>query len=134
MMILNSHAGTCVKKEEKIIPLQQLVILQFIIIVIQVFCFIFKLQSPCRQKGTSSNIYIAPPPLVFKVETGFQPVAFQQTVNISVKNYDGSQTHQTISKDGQFETVTEVTLGEAGQVLSKTSRRGTVHQIYFWHN
>jgi len=69
-------------------------------------------------------VYIAPPPLVFKVEAGFQPVAFQQTVNISVKNYDGSQTHQTIIKEGCYETVTEVTLGEAGQMLSKTSRRG----------
>lgn len=69
-------------------------------------------------------MYIAPPPLVFRIETGFQPVPVQQTVSISVKNYDGSQTHQTITKEGCYETVTEVTLGEAGQLLSKTSRRG----------
>jgi hypothetical protein len=51
-------------------------------------------------------------------------MAFQQTVNISMKNYDGSETHQTITKDRSYETVTEVTLGESGQLLAKTSKRG----------
>ena len=69
-------------------------------------------------------MYIAPPPVVFKIEQGFKPVKLQQTLSISMKNYDGSETHQTITKDSDYETLVEVTLGESGQILSRMSRRG----------
>ncbi|KAL4223299.1 hypothetical protein ACF0H5_016770 [Mactra antiquata] len=78
---------------------------------------------PSRRNSSNVNIYIAPPPVVFKIETGFKPVSTLQTVNISMKNYDGSETHKTITKDNCFETVTEVTLGESGQLLAKSSKR-----------
>lgn len=76
------------------------------------------------RRNSASSVYIAPPPVVFKVEQGFKPVKLQQTLSISVKNYDGSETHQTIMKGSDYETLTEVTLGESGQILSRMSRRG----------
>lgn len=82
------------------------------------------LLQPIRKNSNGGNVYIAPPPIVFKVETGFKPVAIQQTVSISMKNYDGSETHQTIMKDKSYETLSEVTLGESGQVLAKSLKRG----------
>ena len=87
-------------------------------------------QVPSR-RNSASNMYIAPPPMVFKVEPGFKPVKLQQTLSISVKNYDGTETHQTILKDTDFETLTEVTLGESGQVLSRMSRRGRVYRLLY---
>ena len=76
------------------------------------------------RRNSVGNMYIAPPPVVFKVEPGFKPVKLQQTLSISVKNYDGTETHQTILKDSDYETLTEVTLGESGHILSRSSRRG----------
>ena len=73
-------------------------------------------------------MYIAPPPVVFKVEPGFKPVKLLQTLSISVKNYDGTETHQTILKDSDSETLTEVMLGESGHVLLRSSTRGRVRK------
>ncbi|WAR02650.1 YK66-like protein [Mya arenaria] len=80
-----------------------------------------------RRNSGSGNVYIAPPPMVFRIEPNFRPVSLQQTVSISVHNYDGSKTHQTITKDSCYETVTEVTLGESGQLLAKSCKRERHH-------
>lgn len=79
-------------------------------------------KPPIRRNSGSGNVYIAPPPVVFRFETNFRPAIIHQTV-ISVRNYDGSETHKTIKKDRSYETVSEITLGESGELLSKTEKR-----------
>ncbi|CAG5127577.1 unnamed protein product, partial [Candidula unifasciata] len=40
--------------------------------------------------------YIVQPPLVVGVESGFKPATLPTTLNVSVKNYDGSETRHTV--------------------------------------
>lgn len=86
-------------------------------------CYGSPFKKPLSRQNSGSNVYIAPPSVVFSIEQGFRPVMLQQTVNISVKHYDGSETHKTITERRCFETVSEVTLAESGHLLSETSKR-----------
>ncbi|CAL1537705.1 unnamed protein product [Lymnaea stagnalis] len=53
--------------------------------------------SPNKQiLASSERVYIAPPPLVVSVEPGFKQWSAPTTMTFSVKNYDGSETRQTI--------------------------------------
>ncbi|KAH9525798.1 hypothetical protein Btru_002388 [Bulinus truncatus] len=54
--------------------------------------------SPSKQALMSNErVYIAPPPLVVSVESGFRQRPPPTTLTFSVKHYDGSETHQTIT-------------------------------------
>lgn len=74
--------------------------------------------------GDVSSGYTPPPPLVVKVESAFRPLKPPSTLIFSMKNRDGSRTHQTISYDKGYENVTEIMLAADGKVLAKMSRRG----------
>ncbi|XP_067684647.1 uncharacterized protein [Haliotis asinina] len=75
------------------------------------------------RSSSSNSIYIAPPPLVVKVETGFKPVKSPSMLTFSVKNYDGSETHRTIAQDPGGETVTELNVATDGKLLSGNATR-----------
>ncbi|KAL3857677.1 hypothetical protein ACJMK2_012319 [Sinanodonta woodiana] len=76
-----------------------------------------------RSSSGTSNIYIAPSPLVIKLEAGFRPLKKHSTMSIRVQNYDGTETHQTIVKDGLSESISQVTLGQNGKLVSKSTKR-----------
>ena len=76
---------------------------------------IFNLQA----SAPAEKVYIAPPPLVVSVESGFKPTTALATLTFSVKNYDGSETRQTIM-EGQ--TVSELTVTKDGTILNRSSK------------
>ncbi|KAK3753599.1 hypothetical protein RRG08_010018 [Elysia crispata] len=76
--------------------------------------------SPYKQASApTEKVYIAPPPLVVSVESGFKPTASLATLTFSVKNYDGSETRQTIM-EGQ--TVSELTVTKDGTVVNRSTK------------
>ncbi|GFS26653.1 metalloprotease [Elysia marginata] len=76
--------------------------------------------SPFKQASApSEKVYIAPPPLVVSVESGFKPTTSLATLTFSVKNYDGSETRQTIMEG---HTVSELTVTKDGTVLNRSSK------------
>ncbi|GFO01130.1 Zinc metalloproteinase [Plakobranchus ocellatus] len=76
--------------------------------------------SPYKQAcAPTEKVYIAPPPLVVSVESGFKPTASLATLTFSVKNYDGSETRQTIM-EGQM--VSELTVTRDGTVLNRLTK------------
>ncbi|KAK6191510.1 hypothetical protein SNE40_003177 [Patella caerulea] len=67
--------------------------------------------------NTKNNVYVPPPPLVVRVETSFKPVKSPSTLTLSVKNYDGTETQETISQEElnnreAFSITTATTSGE----------------------
>lgn len=78
--------------------------------------------SPLR-KTNHSTTYIAPPPVVVKMEKGFTPVKSPSTLTVSVKNYDGTQQHKIVAHDDGIETVTDMLLGTDGRLLAKSTTR-----------
>ena len=72
-----------------------------------------------RSSSSSSIAYIPPPPLVVKVETGFKPVKSSSMLTVSVKNYDGTETRQTISEGPSGKTTSELILDTEGKVIKK---------------
>lgn len=69
------------------------------------------------RSSSSEQVYIPPAPLVVKVENAFKPVRSPSLLTFSVKNYDGSETHRTITQDPQGELITELTVGPDGTLL-----------------
>ncbi|XP_070204433.1 uncharacterized protein [Littorina saxatilis] len=77
--------------------------------------------GPGSRPSSSEQVYIAPPPLVVKVENAFKPVK-SPSLTFSVKNYDGSETHRTISQDTQGELVTELTVSSDGSLVGSIAK------------
>ncbi|XP_076434651.1 uncharacterized protein LOC143274664 [Babylonia areolata] len=73
------------------------------------------------RSSSTEQVYVAPPPLVVKVENAFKPVK-SPSLTFSVKNYDGSETHRTISQDTQGEVVTELTVGSDGSLVGSIAK------------
>ncbi|KAK3084068.1 hypothetical protein FSP39_007629 [Pinctada imbricata] len=85
-------------------------------------CFgspVHKVSKLDQPNSSGSKSYIAPPPVIVKVESSFQPKV-PSTLTLSVKNYDGTERHQTLSQRGEFELVTDLLLGSDGKLLAKT--------------
>ena len=81
---------------------------------------VFSDGSASRSSSTE-QVYIAPPPLVVKVENAFRPVK-SPSLTFSIKNYDGSETHRTISQDSQGEVVTELTVSSDGSLVGSIAK------------
>ncbi|KAK7499071.1 hypothetical protein BaRGS_00009618, partial [Batillaria attramentaria] len=82
----------------------------------------YRRASLVSRSSSSEQVYIAPPPLVVKVENAFKPVKSPSMLTFSVKNYDGSETHRTITQEAQGELVTELTVGVDGSLVGSIAK------------
>ncbi|XP_059144245.1 uncharacterized protein LOC131931460, partial [Physella acuta] len=77
--------------------------------------------SPNKQALTPSDrIYTPPAPLVVSIESGFRQIAAPTTMTFSVKNYDGSETRQTIVEG---ETIRSTVVREGSSTKMTGDRR-----------
>lgn len=82
---------------------------------------VFDGPSPSSSGSDQVQVYIAPPPIVVQVENAFKPVK-SPSLTFSIKNYDGSETHRTISQNSQGEIVTEMTVSSDGSLIGSIAK------------